>query len=103
MNPLPLDGKHVVLGTMWGPTIFNALRIGRTDVNEETNQPTEMEEAPRIERVKIMENPMHTDIVPSASVPWRSRPSDGEAPKKKKKRKGIKEEENYRDASYALP
>jgi peptidyl-prolyl cis-trans isomerase SDCCAG10 len=86
-----LDGKFVVFGTVSGPTVFNALRIGRTDVDEETNQPNELAEAPRIERVKIMENPIHTDIVPSEEIPWRSVPTKDDAPKnKKKKRKGVK-------------
>lgn len=85
-----LDGKHVVFGTVSGPTIFNCLRIGKTDVDEETNQPTELSEAPRIERVKIMENEIHTDIVPHPEeVPWQKREKK-EATKKKKKRKGIK-------------
>jgi peptidyl-prolyl cis-trans isomerase SDCCAG10 len=84
-----LDGKHVVFGTVSGPTIFNCLRIGKTDVDEETNQPTELSEAPRVERVKIMENEIHTDIVPTEKVPWGNMQKK-EATKKKKKRKGIK-------------
>lgn len=82
-----LDGKHVVFGTVSGPTVFNALRIGKTDVDEETNQPTEISEAPRIERVKIVENDIHTDIVPTENVPWRVVKKEA---KKKKKRKGVK-------------
>ena len=85
-----LDGNHVIFGTVSGPTVFNALRIGKTDVDEETSQPTIMEEAPRIERVKIIENPIHTEIVPSKVVPWKIESSEGAAPKKKKKRKGVK-------------
>eukprot|EP00980_Cylindrotheca_fusiformis_P028347 scaffold22592_cov129-Cylindrotheca_fusiformis.AAC.33 len=84
-----LDGKHVVFGTISGPTIFNCLRIGKTDVDEETNQPTELSEAPRIERVKIMENEVHTDIVPTEEVPWMNSYKK-DATKKKKKRKGVK-------------
>lgn len=82
-----LDGKHVVFGTVSGPTIFNALRIGQVDVDEETNQPTEISEAPRIERVKIVENEIHTDIVPTENLPWRIVKKEV---KKKKKRKGVK-------------
>lgn len=89
-----LDGKHVCFGTVTGPTVFNALRIGNTDVDEETNQPTILEEAPRIERVKILENPIHSDIVPSPGImPWNASTSgdDANGPKtKKKKRKGVK-------------
>ncbi len=89
-----LDGKHVCFGTITGPTIFNALRIGNTDVDEDgTNQPSILHEAPRIERVKILENPIHSDIVLSSGVmPWKITISDGEddPKKKRKKRKGIK-------------
>ena len=89
-----LDGKHVCFGTVTGPTIFNALRIANTDVDEQTNQPTILEEAPRIVRVKILENPIHTSIVPSPGVmPWivssKGEDADGQK-KKKKKRNGVK-------------
>jgi peptidyl-prolyl cis-trans isomerase SDCCAG10 len=88
-----LDGKHVCFGTVTGPTVFNALRIGNTDVDEQTGQPTILEEAPRIERVKILENPIHSDIVPSPGIlPWKIAKISGDADAKgaKKKRKAIK-------------
>lgn len=89
-----LDGKHVCFGTVTGPTVFNALRIGNTDVEEGSHQPTILSEGPRIESVKIMENPIHSDIVPSSGVlPWKSTSGDdgNDDPKqKKKKRKAIK-------------
>ena len=85
-----LDGKHVVFGTVTGPTVFNALRIGQVDVDETTMQPTAMEHAPRIERVKILDNPIHTDIVPTALLPWKQTSASVLPAKKKKKRKGVK-------------
>jgi peptidyl-prolyl cis-trans isomerase SDCCAG10 len=90
-----LDAKHVCFGTVTGPTVFNALRIGNTDVEDDTHQPAILEEAPRVERVKILENPIHSDIVPSPGImPWNVSPSgddDAEGQKKKKKkRKGVK-------------
>ena len=88
-----LDGKHVCFGTVTGPTVFNAMRIGNTDVDEHTGQPNILEEAPRIERVKILENPIHSDLVPSKGIlPWmkNSVSSDGGTRKDKKKRKAIK-------------
>jgi len=90
-----LDGKHVCFGTVTGPTIFNALRIGNTDVDEGTGEPTILEEAPRIERVKIIENPIHSDLLPSkGSMPWKMMGVKGEggssSTKDKKKRKAIK-------------
>lgn len=88
-----LDGKHVCFGTISGPTIFNAMRIGNTDVDEQNGQPTVIEESPRIERVKIMDNPIHTDLVPApGELPWNVSVANGDtdSKKKKKKRKGIK-------------
>lgn len=83
-----LDGKHVVFGTVSGPTIFNALRMGRIEVDEETGQPVAMDEAPRIKSVKIVENPIHTQLVPQRTVPWREVGAETTKKVKKKKRKG---------------
>jgi peptidyl-prolyl cis-trans isomerase SDCCAG10 len=84
-----LDGKHVIFGTVSGPTIFNALRIGSSEIDEHSNQPVDMEHAPRIKSVKIVDNPLHKDLVPQNVVPWRSAAkSVTDKPKKKKKRKG---------------
>lgn len=88
-----LDGKHVCFGTVTGPTVFNALRIGNTDIDELTGQPTVLEEAPRIERVKILDNPIHSDLVGSPGLlPWKISGVLGDkgAKKEKKKRRGIK-------------
>eukprot|EP00526_Cylindrotheca_closterium_P012900 CAMPEP_0113641348 /NCGR_PEP_ID=MMETSP0017_2-20120614/21707_1 /TAXON_ID=2856 /ORGANISM="Cylindrotheca closterium" /LENGTH=437 /DNA_ID=CAMNT_0000552687 /DNA_START=107 /DNA_END=1420 /DNA_ORIENTATION=- /assembly_acc=CAM_ASM_000147 len=82
-----LDGKHVIFGTVNGPTIFNCLRVGKTDVDD-SNQPTIISEAPRIQSVRIIDNPVHSDIVPSVVLPWKIKKND--APKKKKKRRGVK-------------
>eukprot|EP00934_Nitzschia_sp_Nitz4_P000623 Nitzschia sp. Nitz4//scaffold35_size145790//88102//89655//NITZ4_003035-RA/size145790-processed-gene-0.57-mRNA-1//1//CDS//3329549139//623//frame0 len=89
-----LDGKHVCFGTITGPTFFNALRIGRTDCDESTYQPSILEEAPRIVRVKIVDNPIHSSLVPSTmSLPWKESQGDKsgtDLKAKKKKRKGVK-------------
>ena len=84
-----LDGKHVVFGTVAGPTIFNAMRMGRIEVDETTGQPLDLQEAPRIKSVKIVENEIHTSLVPQRTLPWRNA-AQGEtkSKKKKKKRKG---------------
>ena len=86
-----LDGTHVLFGTITGPTMFNALRIGRTDVDESTNQPSDMEHAPRVLSVKIVENPIHTDLVPQTHVPWKVSKEEPALEKKKKRRKGKKD------------
>lgn len=84
-----LDGKHVLFGTCSGPTIFNALRIGKMAVDD-NHQPIDLEHAPRITACKIIENPMHISLVSSAAVPWRVE-EDNKVQKKKKKRKGKKD------------
>ena len=70
--------------------MFNALRIGRTDVDEVTNQPADMEHAPRVVYVKIVDNPIFTDLVPQTHVPWKVK-RENPTKKKKKKRKGKKD------------
>lgn len=79
-----LDGKHVLFGTVAGPTIFNALRIGKVEVGED-HQPVDLEHAPRVTSVRIVENTLHEDIVPQMTIPWHQ---EKKAEKKKKKRKG---------------
>lgn len=81
-----LDGKHVLFGTIRGPTMFNALRIGRTEVDE-----SDLQHAPRITSVKILENPVFTDLVPLAHVPWKVKKKEPALIKEKKKRKGKKD------------
>ncbi|CAB9518376.1 trans isomerase CWC27 homolog [Seminavis robusta] len=86
-----LDSKHIVFGTISGPTIFNAMRIGRQVTDETTNQPVDLQNATRIQAVKILENPIHQDLVPQPSVPWRVKKTveeETKPKKKKKKRKG---------------
>lgn len=81
-----LDGKHVIFGTCsTGPTIFNAIRIGGTEVDESSFQPVDMEHAPRIISTKIVENNVHESIAPRNEVPWRT---VKKIEKKKKKRAG---------------
>lgn len=85
-----LDGKHVVFGSVTGPTIFNAVRVGRTETDEATHQPMDLPNATRIKNVKIVENPLHQGLTPHPNPPWRvkQKTSDATKPKKKKKRKG---------------
>lgn len=84
-----LDGKHVLFGTVSGPTIFNALRIGsNTDVDAETHQPTDWDDAPYVRSVRILDNPIHQDIVPRTQVPWGPENQKEGTKKRKKKRKG---------------
>lgn len=79
-----LDGKYVLFGTITGPTFFNAMRIGNMDVDPSTNQPVDLDNAPRIISVKIVDNPLHQDITPQQRIPWRV--MQKEAPKKKKRK-----------------
>jgi peptidyl-prolyl cis-trans isomerase SDCCAG10 len=80
-----LDGKHVVFGTLGvGPTMFNALRIVQYEVEETTNTPVDLENAPRILSTRILENPIHENIQPQLSLPWRPQIANA----KKRRRKG---------------
>jgi peptidyl-prolyl cis-trans isomerase SDCCAG10 len=84
-----LDGKHVLFGTVVGPTLFNAIRIGQTDVEE--NAPAgDLAYAPRVTSVKIVENPIHTSLAPQAVVPWHVK-EEKDPSKRKRKRKGKRD------------
>ena len=103
-----LDGRHVCFGGITGPTIFNALRIGQTDiVNDESDarnfQPRMISEAPRILRTKILQvdlPPTLPALAPTQDpslLPWRIDPKSKVTTKskdlkkrKKKNRKGVK-------------
>jgi peptidyl-prolyl cis-trans isomerase SDCCAG10 len=86
-----LDRKHVIFGTLGSgsPTVFNAIRISGVAVDEGTNQPVELDQAPRITSTKIVESEIHTDLVPKSIVPWRpaNKLSDDDVKKEKKKSK----------------
>lgn len=95
-----LDGHHVVFGTVAGPTVFNALRIAKTETDETTGAPVDMiDSPPRITSVKIDYHPFEDLVVSKDSiVPWRvggdgngkgGRPSEAE--KRRKKRKGKRD------------
>jgi cyclophilin family peptidyl-prolyl cis-trans isomerase len=87
-----LDRKHVIFGTLGSgsPTVFNAIRISGVAVDEGTNQPVELDQAPRITSTKIVESEIHIDLVPKSIVPWRPAKlsDDVKKEKKKSKRKG---------------
>ena len=108
-----LDGKHVCFGGITGPTIFNALRIGQTDIfnNDDADdvrnfQPRIMAEAPRILRTKILQIDLPLTLPALAPtqdpsvLPWRIDPKTFAAAasnkakelkkRKKKNRKGVK-------------
>lgn len=103
-----LDGKHVIFGTITGPTVFNAIRIGKVAVEDDTSRPIDMDLSPPvIKKVKIDHHPFH-DLVPTPDekVPWKrddgagtngAKDGPGEAggesqiQKRRKKRKGKRD------------
>mmetsp|Transcript_11228 Transcript_11228/g.24696 ORF Transcript_11228/g.24696 Transcript_11228/m.24696 type:complete len:609 (-) Transcript_11228:113-1939(-) len=100
-----LDAKHVVFGTIAGATMFNALRIGRTDADEQNGVPTDMKDAPpRIKSVKVDYHP-YEDLVVTADkeIPWANSAAGGGlgkgtegkkqsvVEKRRKKRKGKRD------------
>jgi len=113
-----LDAKNLVFGTIAGATMFNALRIGRTDADEQSGIPTDMKDAPpRIKSVKVDYHPFE-DLVVTADkkIPWIDTSVNGKGKegkqsameKRRKKRKGKRdlnvlsfgdEERNYEDTT----
>ena len=94
-----LDGNHVIFGTVAGPTIFNVLRIGKTEVDEETGAPVDVVDSPpRIKSVKIDHHPFQDLVVtPERLLPWKkvdetsSGNNQSEMQKRRKKRKGKRD------------
>mmetsp|Transcript_40255 Transcript_40255/g.73672 ORF Transcript_40255/g.73672 Transcript_40255/m.73672 type:complete len:591 (-) Transcript_40255:31-1803(-) len=96
-----LDAKHVVFGTIAGATMFNGLRIGRTDADEQSGIPTDMKDCPpRITSVKVDYHPFE-DLVITADkkIPWKDtkKSAGGKEQKgnvmekRRKKRKGKRD------------
>ena len=68
-----LNAKHVIFGTMTGATIFNTLRIGKTDTTDsDSSMLADLENAPIIKSVRIDFHPFD-DIVQNRmeDVPWK--------------------------------
>lgn len=97
-----LDAKHVVFGTVAGPTVFNALRIGRTDADETTGVPVDIIDAPpRIKGVRVDYHPFEDLVVTKdGKIPWKiarknASSKDGkeesEIERRKKNRKGKRD------------
>lgn len=96
-----LDAKHVVFGTVAGPTVFNALRIGRTDADETTGVPVDIIDAPRIKGVRVDYHPFEDLLVTKdGKIPWKiarknAASKDGkeesEIERRKKNRKGKRD------------
>ena len=108
-----IDSKHVIFGTIGGATIFNAIRIGKTEVKagegedeDSSSLPVDMDNAPTIKAVKIDFHPFeHLVCTPEDQVPWKKTKamakegrggdadegSNGELKKRRKKRKGKKD------------
>lgn len=74
-----LDGKHVIFGTVSGPTVFNALRIGKVEADADTGMPLDIDVSPppRIEGVKVDTHPFEDlFLTDEAKVPWKKRGGD---------------------------
>lgn len=82
LDELPhLNDQHLIFGTVTGPTTFNALRIGRTETNEEGGEgeegggrPVDWEDGPRILGTPVAEHPFEdltTEIPGDDRLPWR--------------------------------
>jgi len=96
-----LNKRYVILGTIQGDTIFNALRIGKSETIGDTGELVDKQNAPKVKDVRIVEH-MFDDLVATKEqlVPWKckddertgNKDSAGEILKKRrKKRKGKKD------------
>jgi peptidyl-prolyl cis-trans isomerase SDCCAG10 len=88
-----LDKKYVIFGTIRGDTVFNALRIGKTETTDDkSGEVADLENAPTIKSVRI---DYHTfdDLIasPESQIPWKAKSEKEETVRKKKKRKGKKD------------
>lgn len=94
-----LDKKYVIFGTIRGDTIFNALRIGKTETIGDSGELAVQDNAPRIINVRVMEHTFE-DLVATKDdfVPWKQEQykRNGETQedilkKRRKKRKGKRD------------
>ncbi len=96
-----LDAKHVLFGSVTGSTMFNALRIGRTDADEKSGIPMDiLDNPPRIKSVRVNYHPFDDLVVTSDDkIPWKEKTRDGGGEGKhqsameirRKKRKGKRD------------
>ena len=117
-----LDQKHIIFGTVTGPTMFNAIRIGRTEVTEEDNRPVDLDiSPPTVISTKVHSHNFTESLVatPEHLLPWKmqsnKRKDSSVDPIKarKKKRKGKKDlnvlsfgndmEESFTDVDPNIP
>lgn len=90
-----LDKKYVIFGTVRGDTIFNALRIGKTEtMDDNSGELVDLQNAPTIRSIRI-DHHTFDDLTatPDLQVPWKKTNENDNIDKqiKKKKRKGKKD------------
>lgn len=67
-----LNDRYVLFGTVLGPTFFNALRIGKTEVYEISGIPVDIENGPRINQVIVEFHPFDKlERTISGDIPWK--------------------------------
>ena len=81
-----LNTRHVIFGTVSGPTIFNVIRINQ--YSNEGNDTIFDESTPRIIDTKIVVNPFKERMVASTQTPWQPVILSSGSGTKKKSRKG---------------
>lgn len=88
-NTTHLNDQHVIFGTIIGPTIFNAMRVGRIETSEE-GIPMDLDSCPKIKNITIKDHTF-SDLTMSAQIPWKVSTTEESEKKKKKKRKGKRD------------
>ena len=94
MNTAHLNDKHIIFGTVVGPTIFNAIRIGKIETASskiESYNYNDIHSHPMIKRV-IVKHHIFEALVMSKGIPWSTKYDQyGNKKKRKKKRKGKRD------------
>ena len=103
-----LNDNHVIFGTIGtSPTIFNALRIGRSIVIDEKNNPTPIDlDSVKITNVSVKSNLFENELMPNTHIPWKKNETKNKEQaakiKKEKKRKKLLAKKNINVLSFGV-
>eukprot|EP00554_Chaetoceros_debilis_P010067 CAMPEP_0194107846 /NCGR_PEP_ID=MMETSP0150-20130528/7647_1 /TAXON_ID=122233 /ORGANISM="Chaetoceros debilis, Strain MM31A-1" /LENGTH=526 /DNA_ID=CAMNT_0038796377 /DNA_START=112 /DNA_END=1692 /DNA_ORIENTATION=+ len=90
--------KYVIFGTIRGDTVFNALRIGKTE-SLENGELVDKSNPPKIKRIRIEYHPMDDLVATNEKmIPWKEQEqedqmnkADNDVKRRRKKRKGKRD------------
>eukprot|EP01083_Nonionella_stella_P020898 57969_1 len=89
--------KYIIFGTIRGDTVFNALRIGKTE-SLENGELVDKSNPPKIKRIRIEYHPMDDLVATNEQmIPWKKQEedqtnkADNDVKRRRKKRKGKRD------------